>query len=151
MYCRSFGSTGFGRAITRVLFFLCAIALLVHRANAVDLLPPGHRPLPLGIHALVGGKVFVKPGESLDEATIIIRDGVIQAVGKDAAVPADARVWDMKGLTFYAGFIDAYLTLGTNTSSVTTSMTEPINRLTSGINFYGVPGQEKDPGNPGPG
>src|SRR5579864_2017398 len=81
---------------------------------AADILPPGNRAVPLGIHALVGGKVFVKPGEVLDPATILIRDGLIEKVGTNISVPADARVWDMKGLTIYAGFIDPYLTLGSN-------------------------------------
>jgi len=107
--------------------------------------------MPLGAHALVGGRVVVKPGQTFDEANVIIRDGLITAVGVNAAVPADARVWDLKGATIYAGFIDAYLTMGTNVSAVATTMTEPIGELTSGINFFGVPGQERDPGNPGPG
>jgi hypothetical protein len=71
-----------------------------------EILPPGFRPLPLGTHALVGGKVVVKPGEELDAGTIIIRDGLIKAVGRNIPVPADARLWDMKGTTIYAGFIE---------------------------------------------
>jgi len=114
------------------------------------LLPPGFRPLPLGVHALVGGKVVVKPGEILDPATIVIRDGLIQAVGKDVVVPPDARVWEMKGSTIYAGFIDAYLMPAATNAPVSTTRTEPIG-LTSGIKFFGVPGQETDPGNRGPG
>src|SRR5947207_2986779 len=51
--------------------------------TAVELLPPGFRPLPLGIHALVGGKVVVKPGEALENGTVVIRDGLIKGVGKD--------------------------------------------------------------------
>ena len=43
--------------------------------------PPGFRPLPVGVHALVDGKVVVKPGETLDRATIVIRDGYIEAIG----------------------------------------------------------------------
>jgi len=121
-------------------------------ARAVDFLPPGHRPIPPGVHALVGGKVVVKPGEVLDGATIVIRDGLIAAVGRDVTAPADARVWDMKGATIYAGFIDAYLQLGNTNPPVSTSDTQPIGiSAASGVNFYGVPGQEKDPGNPGPG
>ena len=84
--------------------------------STAELLPPGYRPLPLGVHALTGGRVVIRPGEILDPGTIIIRDGLITEVGKDAAVPADARVWDMKGTTVYAGFIDPYF------------MPEPANR-----------------------
>src|ERR1041385_983097 len=88
----------------------CFLALAV---CAKDFLPPGFRPLPLGGHALVGGKVITKPGEALDGATIVIRDGYIEAVGKNVSAPADARVWDAKGLTIYAGFIEPYLLLST--------------------------------------
>src|SRR5437879_1752950 len=62
---------------------------------SAELLPPGFRPLPLGVHALVGGKVVIQPGEVLAGGTIVIRDGLIKAVGKDVAPPPDARVWDM--------------------------------------------------------
>src|ERR1044071_584688 len=75
---------------------------------AADLRAPGFRPLPLGVHALTGGKVVVKPGEVLEGATIVLRDGLIESVGTNVAVPADARVWDMKNKTIYAGFIDPY-------------------------------------------
>ncbi len=120
----------------------------------MDLLPPGFRPLPLGVHALVGGKIVVKPGEMIDGGTIVIRDGLIQAVGKDVAAPEDARVWDLKGMTIYAGFVDPYLTLAATNAPISTSDNEPISRakgLTSGINFYGAPGQKTDRGNSGPG
>jgi len=121
---------------------------------AKEILTPGFRPLPLGIHALVGGKVVVKPGETLDGATIVIRDGFIEAVGDDVKPPADARVWDMKGLTIYAGFIEPYLALGSTNPPIWTGDTEPITARTfasGGANFYGVPGQKTDLGQRGPG
>src|SRR2546421_4982058 len=96
--------------VTTLITGLTLIGLtFTDNVSATDLLPPGFRPLPLGIHALVGGKVVVKPGEILPSATIVIRDGLIKAVGPDVAVPPDARVWDMKGRTIYPGFIDSYL------------------------------------------
>jgi imidazolonepropionase-like amidohydrolase len=147
----SFRSHFPARPLSRLRTVCAALLLAAPATRAAELLPPGHRPVPLGAHALLGGKVVVKPGQTLGEANIIIRDGLITAVGVNAPVPADARVWDLKGATVYAGFIDAYLTMGTNVSAVATTMTEPIGELTSGINFFGVPGQERDPGNPGPG
>src|SRR5215510_3269830 len=80
-------------------------------AHAAEILSPGYRPVPPAAHALVGGRVIVRPGEILDPGTIIIRDGLIAGVGRDVALPADARIWEMKGLTVYAGLIDPYLTL----------------------------------------
>src|SRR5437667_10505390 len=82
---------------------------LAPKALSAELLPPGFRPLPLGVHALAGGKVVVKPGEVLEHATIVVRDGFIQAVGPEVAPPADARVWDRKGRTICAGFVDPSL------------------------------------------
>jgi len=60
------------------------------------------------VHALVGARIVAAPGQVIDEGTLVVRDGVIVAVGPDAAVPPDARVWPMEGKTIYAGLIDAY-------------------------------------------
>jgi len=63
------------------------------------------------VHALKGARVVIAPGRVLDQATIVMRDGRIAAVGEASQVPipSDARVWDAAGLTVYAGFIDAYV------------------------------------------
>jgi imidazolonepropionase-like amidohydrolase len=55
----------------------------------------------------VKAKVVVSPDETLPDARLIIRNGLIAAVGKDVAIPNDAQVIDADGLTVYAGFIDA--------------------------------------------
>jgi imidazolonepropionase-like amidohydrolase len=121
--------------------------------TAAELRPPGFRPLPLGVHALVGGKVIPRPGEVLEGATIVIRDGLLEAVGTNATPPADARVWDMKGKTIYAGFIDPYLVLETSNPPISTSDTEPdrASFTAAGTKFYGVPGAQTDMGKRRPG
>ena len=43
----------------------------------------------------------------LERATVVVRDGRIEAVG-DVAVPFDARVVEGDSLTVYAGFVDAF-------------------------------------------
>lgn len=60
------------------------------------------------LHALVGAKIVVAPGRVIEKGTIVIRDGLITAVGADARVPAGATVSDVTGRTLYAGFIDGY-------------------------------------------
>ena len=47
-------------------------------------------------------------GQAIDGATVVIRNGLIQDVGRNVQAPAGARVWDMTGLTVYPGFIDAH-------------------------------------------
>lgn len=134
--------------------FLGVIVCFTGFSPRAEILPPGFRPKPVGVHALVGGKVVTKPGETLDEATIIIRDGYIEAVGKNISVPPDARVWDRKGLTIYAGFIESYLPVGQTNQPVSTAETEPIDTdsfTAGGVNFFGTTGQRTDPGARGAG
>lgn len=64
------------------------------------------------VHAFTNARVVVAPGRILDAATLVIRDGVVEAVGADVTPPADARVWELDGHTLYPGFIDAYADVG---------------------------------------
>ncbi|MBK8233327.1 MAG: amidohydrolase family protein [Candidatus Eisenbacteria bacterium] len=61
------------------------------------------------VHALTGARVVIGPGEVLPRGTVVIRDGVIEAVGADIAIPADARVWNAESLVVYPGLIDPYV------------------------------------------
>lgn len=143
------------QSLTRIsIVQLLLLMWLPGAACGAELLPPGFRPQPVGVHALVGGKVVVKPGEALADATIVIRNGYIENVGNNVAPPADARVWDMKGLTIYAGFIEPYLPLSGTNAPVSTTETQPIatdNLTAGGVNFFGTAGQRTDPGASGPG
>ncbi len=60
------------------------------------------------VYALVGGKVMPVSGPPIEKATLLIRDGVIEAVGASLTLPADARIIDAKGLTLTPGLIDAF-------------------------------------------
>src|SRR5262249_16629528 len=48
-----------------------------------------------------------EPGKVIAEANVVIRDGLIEAVGPGAKIPPEALTVDGKGLTVYAGFIDS--------------------------------------------
>ncbi len=63
---------------------------------------------PVRVHAITGVRIVTSPGHVIPEGTVVLRDGLIEAAGAGVVVPADARVWDGKGLTVYAGLIDAY-------------------------------------------
>ena len=64
------------------------------------------------VHAFTGATVVVEPGTSLENGTVIIRDGIIEAVGEGIEVPPDAREWALEGRTIYAGFIDTMTEVG---------------------------------------
>jgi len=62
--------------------------------------------------AVRGAKVFPVSGPPIENATIVIVRGVITAVGKDVAIPAEAWIIDGKGLTVYPGLFDAFTDVG---------------------------------------
>jgi N-acetylglucosamine-6-phosphate deacetylase len=70
--------------------------------------PEGLQESPPSVHAFVNARVVVSPGKRIEKGTVVVRDGVIEAVGDDVKPPADARVWDLAGKTVYPGLIDAY-------------------------------------------
>ncbi|MGH7200011.1 MAG: amidohydrolase family protein, partial [Planctomycetaceae bacterium] len=57
--------------------------------------------------AITGATVVPKPGETIPKGTIVVRDGLIVAVGADVSVPPEAEIIDATGLFVYPGFIDA--------------------------------------------
>ncbi len=65
-------------------------------------------------YAIKDAKIITAPGKVLDPGTIVVRGGLIEAVGpaKDIVVPFDAEVIEGKGLAVYPGFIDVYTTIG---------------------------------------
>ena len=72
----------------------------------------GIRDNGTGYHALTNARVVQAPGQVLDNATIVIRDGIIKEVSRGGEAPAGARIWDLSGHTVYPGFIDAHADLG---------------------------------------
>jgi imidazolonepropionase-like amidohydrolase len=60
------------------------------------------------VFALVGGRVVTVSGPVHETGTVILRDGLVEAVGAGIAVPPDARVIDAKGLVVTPGLIDGF-------------------------------------------
>jgi len=59
-----------------------------------------------GVWAVKDCRVAVPGRPVLAKATVIIRDGLIEAVGPDIAIPADAEIIDAGKLTLHPGLID---------------------------------------------
>jgi imidazolonepropionase-like amidohydrolase len=69
------------------------------------------RPAPAArtdVYALVGARIVTVSGPVHENGTLVMRDGLIEAVGPGAAVPPDARVIDVKGLVLTPGVIDGF-------------------------------------------
>src|ERR1700719_4704751 len=62
--------------------------------------------------AIRGARVVPVSGAAIENATIVVARGLIVAVAKDAAIPADAWVIEGQGLTVYPGLLDALTDVG---------------------------------------
>jgi imidazolonepropionase-like amidohydrolase len=62
--------------------------------------------------AIKGGRVVPIAGAPIDGGVILIRDGKIQAVGKDLTIPSDYRVIEASGQVVMPGFIEVHSSRG---------------------------------------
>ena len=108
--------------------FLTLISILPIRLLAQDVrnLTPVSRS-----YAITKVTVIQAPGRKLDNATVLIRDGIIAGVGQNLSIPADATIVKGDSLYVYAGFIDGLSRVAVNKPKEETSKE-----------------RQKDPGNP---
>jgi len=62
--------------------------------------------------AIRNAKIVTVSGPVISKGTVVIRHGLIEAVGDNVTVPADAWVVEGEGLTVYPGLIDSLSTVG---------------------------------------
>ena len=67
---------------------------------------------PATAYAITHAKIFTLSGTTIDDGTIILRDGKIAGVGVGLDVPAGAQVIDGKGLQVYPGLFDSITQMG---------------------------------------
>jgi imidazolonepropionase-like amidohydrolase len=65
-----------------------------------------------GVWALTNARIETVTKGTIERGTVVIRDGVIEAVGASVNPPADARVVDLSGKTIVPAFIDLTSSLG---------------------------------------
>lgn len=71
-------------------------------------------------YAITNAKIITVSGPPIEKGTVVIRNGLIEAVGASLKAPADAQILDATGLTVYPGFIDALTNLGLPAARPTT-------------------------------
>ncbi len=71
--------------------------------------PEAAQPTP-GLTAFTGARLIIGDGGAIESGTIVVRDGVIEAVGASDEVlaPADASTVDLTGKTVTPGLINAH-------------------------------------------
>jgi imidazolonepropionase-like amidohydrolase len=95
----------------RFTAFLALIALLM-----VSFQSTAQAQSRLDVYAITGARIVVGNGTVIERGTVVVRKGLIEAVGASVSAPADAKVIDGTGLTIYPGLIDAHSNIGMPTS-----------------------------------
>jgi imidazolonepropionase-like amidohydrolase len=92
-----------------LLLLLCLTNAFAGQSTTPEL---GIRDKSPSARAFTNATIVVSPQQTISKGTIVIRDGVIVAVGVGIAVPADAVVTDMSGQFIYPAFIDPFSEYG---------------------------------------
>lgn len=92
---------------------VCALlALLALTAQTSPLSLARGQQNAIDTYAITGARIVTISGPVIERGTIVIRNGLISAVGERGDTPADARVIDGTGLTIYPGLIDSNSSIG---------------------------------------
>src|SRR6266436_60795 len=101
--------------LSRAAVTLCLVALLLIAAVwTIEFYPrrKPHPPLKLahGTLAIQHARIYASPSApAIDDGTILIRDGLIAAVGPNVAIPPDATLVPCDHCTVTAGFWNAHV------------------------------------------
>ena len=81
------------------LALLCLAANVNAQRSAID------------TYAITNARIVTVSGPVIERGTVVVRNGLIAAVGANVNAPPDARIIDGAGLTVYPGLIDSYTNL----------------------------------------
>ncbi|HSA55202.1 MAG TPA: amidohydrolase family protein [Gemmatimonadaceae bacterium] len=95
-------------SLHRLVLPVAALAALPYAASAQSMSIDAQS----GTWALTNARIETVTRGAIDRGTVVIRNGIIEAVGANVTPPADARVVDLTGRTLYPGFIDLTSSLG---------------------------------------
>ena len=60
------------------------------------------------VYAFTNVTIVASPGVVIERGTLVVRNGLIEAIGANVTIPADASIMDLNGKYIFPGFIDAY-------------------------------------------
>mgnify|MGYP000011651642 FL=1 len=93
----------------KTILFLSILSILTAQVGPAKAL---HRNPPRA-WALTNATVHASPGKTIEDGTVVMRDGIITAVGAKVKIPKQATIIDMDGKHIYAGFIESWLDVKT--------------------------------------
>jgi imidazolonepropionase-like amidohydrolase len=89
---------------------------------------------PAPTYLIRASEVIIRPGESIMDGEVLVKNGMILAVGKDLDEPEGAIV--VEGETACAGFIDPWSSLGVDAASVAELKTEASTKTATAIDLF---------------
>jgi imidazolonepropionase-like amidohydrolase len=93
----------------RLRFCVALVAIFLSAAVSDRIATSQHSGIDT--YAITNARIVPVSGPTIERGTVVIRNGLIAAVGANVSAPSDARVVDGNGLTVYPGLIDAYTNL----------------------------------------
>ncbi|HET8788999.1 MAG TPA: amidohydrolase, partial [Actinomycetes bacterium] len=90
------------------------------------------QPPPAATIAIVGGRVVPVAGPPAEDGVVLVRDGRIEAVGRDVRVPPGAARVDAGGKVVLPALVDAHVHLGVHEEAEgwagqdTNELTDPV-------------------------
>lgn len=98
---------------SKTLTMFATIMFCFSFVNADETTPAyGVRTKNPEITAFTNATIQVSPTQILEKASLVVRDGLVEKVGLNVKIPADATVIDLNGKFVYPGFIDPYTEYG---------------------------------------
>ena len=95
------------------LLLFCFALLVVQLTYAQQTFPVnGAWDVRPGQYAFTNATIVVSAGQTITNATLLVKDRVIEAVGAGITVPKGYVTVDLKGKYIYPGLVDAYTTYG---------------------------------------
>ena len=85
----------------RIILLIAVVCALPPRTSAQS-----------NAYVITHAKIFTLAGNTIEDGTLVIRDGKIAAVGASVEVPAGAKAIDAKGLQVYPGLFDPITQMG---------------------------------------
>ena len=89
---------------------ILAVAFLLATCPAVSQTArqTGLRDRTPEVYAFTNATIVASPGVVIERGTLVVRSGLIEAIGANVTIPADATITDLNGKYIFPGFIDAY-------------------------------------------
>jgi imidazolonepropionase-like amidohydrolase len=92
-----------------IKYFFLAVFLILSANPLRSQLPAPLQNTPV---AIKGGTVVTVSGGIIEDCIVVFNNGIITAVGKDAAIPPDAKIFDAEGKYVYPALIHARSSVG---------------------------------------